>query len=865
MITLSRHQEKTMKKAISFAFAALLIITSSTSEASLQQRLQWWQARSLKLNEIHERLSADRSTAPEVLDVIEYERRGAREALAIFESYTGNPTRLMQTERLFTGKELSDRTALVTGPLFSLLYLELMVNGAGDRESLDRARRAVTNRLQGMEPCAECGINEISGEVLGRDITPGQWKVLAMELYFGSLMESRTAIRKALEEYVTAALVDHVQGSGKSTLGEIDNIILKETLAWMPEHAPAMFSDESAGSLEKSWCWRTISRDLENWRASCSEIRRLLPADGQVGALRMKYLMNYIPELDAHIFGEFGKECIDAACAAVRAEDSSAHAAPSLKALMAGLIEEIDAIRKSRAQSITGRESDDYFKALSKDFDSAVSGKISASERPRPGRDHKNGNTGPSGLAAALEQAKKYAERSRAFLAWLSHTRRMEASEMPSLYRYRIDRSAAYIGFMKDLAAGASGLTVCESRNLSDRFTTAVSRTYNVLKSVEAAVSPDRKMITRMTAREITACRELKRDFHARSTEAGHDISAQLQKFISSTNESSSLARSTDGNLKNKIAQYEIDHFVDTARMCSRSHDALRYDEDALSAYRESFIRMKTEAAGGNSVLHRDDGPVRATIITACPGFDEGRLVAERAAKEYLKKECEDALARIGSLLGFYRRLGSALEIAPDRNEIEDIRRIISRRFTVKISSWTMDERNYREIDAKAFYEIARAARISAVRSQQASGPDNRPNRTVPINDGSLSFFLPGQWTEKKTGELDRMKGKISSYCNPLTDSSIDVASVSADGRSMQDISVEWIKREGMKPVRWKFIRKNDREFCWAVAGNGKTRIMETYAVIQEGSVIIISGETERGRRTEFSQTMAGLIGSMDF
>ncbi len=40
---------------------------------------------------------------------------------------------------------------------------------------------------------------------------------------------------------------------------------------------------------------------------------------------------------------------------------------------------------------------------------------------------------------------------------------------------------------------------------------------------------------------------------------------------------------------------------------------------------------------------------------------------------------------------------------------------------------------------------------------------------------------------------------------------------------------------------------------------------METYAVMQEGSVIIISGETERGRRAEFSQTMAGLIGSMDF
>ncbi|HOO70485.1 MAG TPA: hypothetical protein PK926_01910 [Spirochaetota bacterium] len=873
-----------MKRLIGLIFISALLLISVEARAFLSQRLQWWKVHSARLDQEQERTAKNRSIDPAVTELLKKQQDGAREILSVFDRALGGTANLTQIKKTFSAEELSEITKATTEPLLNLALLELLVNQSGDRKNIAAVQTLFTKHLAALSLQAGSAAPAHSCGIITRSISPEEWKIITAEHYLCSILEHGDDVLREIQNAVNASLAEEMNKIGKTTRSRIESMAISETLSLLAQKIPPEIETEPVATTNTSWYWKKITGDLNNFVTAKNELDALMPDEGKKTCAPVNPLTAVV-ELERLIFDRRQKDILQHAKSTFPAQSESDYHSIPTESNIESLLLKINTMRKSRTGSITGRETQDFFDDFRKDLDTAIDAKFSyvkkyleeekktlLPQNAQAGHDSDavKENAGKCLLAleyvsAVEKQVRDYADASYSFAEWLYRKTQRENIHIASTYRYGIEKNGQYVALLQKIIGGCSDMAAWENEKLHSRYSVAVNRSSNLVRFIDSALSPDMESLRALSAKEIRECRTLKHEFHLAAQNSLVEINRLHQDYIKRKSQASTLMRNSATDLKEKIAQVEIDHFCATAQQFADAYDRFHYDEDALSSYRETYTRLRAVAAKGTEDPDLNRALITRTLIPLCADFDEKKFILERNTKKFIQKECEIALARISTMLKFYRRQGISIEISPLQEEIDSIKSIISRKRAATIASWKMNEFNYHEVDAKACQELARIARYAAFKKSKDSPEKEKPNRTVTVPGSEISFHLPGSWVETEPGQVDSIKGMVAAYSNSLLGSSIEVSLVTDDHKNAQEISAEWIRKEGMRLIRGKWINKDGLYYYWGLAKEGKMKIIETYAAKHNSKVIIITGETTRDRYAEFSRALGHMINSLEF
>ena len=873
-----------MKRLIGLIFISALFLCAVEAHAFLSQRFQWWKVHSARLDQEQERTAKNRSIDPAVTELLKKQQDGAREILSVFDRALGGTTSLTQTKKTFSAEELSAITKEKTEPLFNLALLELLVNQSGDRKNIAAVQSLFTRHLASFSlqtgtaaPTDSCGI-------ITQSISPEEWKIITAEYYLCSILEHRDDVLREIQNSVNATLAEQMNKTGKTTRSRIESMAINEIASLLAQKILPEIETEPATTINTSWYWKKITGDLNNFVTAKNELDALMFDGGEKTSAPANPLTT-VMELERLIFDRRLKDIVQHAKNTFPADSASDYHSIPTESNIESLLLKINTMCKTRTGTITGRESEDFFDDFRKELDTAIDAKFSYVKKyleeekkillPQNAQaghnyDTVNENAGKRILAleyitAIEKQVRDYADASYLFTQWLFRKTQKENIHIANTYRYGIEKNRQYIALLQKIIGGCSDMAAWENEKFHSRYSVAVNRSSNLVRFIDSALSPDMESLKALPVKEIRECRTLKHEFHLTTRNSLVEINRLHRDYIKRKNQASTLMKNSAADLKEKIAQFEIDHFCATAQQYADAYDTFHYDVDALSSYRETYTRLRTEAAKGTEDPDLNKALIKRTLIPLCADFDEKKLILERDTKKFIQKECDITLARLSTMLKFYRRQGISIEIAPMRDEIDTIKSVISRKRAATISSWKMNEFNYHEVDAKACQELARIARYAAFKNSKESSEKEKPNRTVTASGSEISFHLPGSWVETDPGQMDIMKGMVAVYNNSLLGSSIEVSLVTDDHKNAQEISAEWLRKEGIRLLRGKWINKDGLYYYWGLAKEGKMKIIETYAAKHNNEVIIITGETTRDRHAEFTRALGHMINSLEF
>jgi hypothetical protein len=643
----------------------------------------------------------------------------------------------------------------------------------------------------------------------------------------------------------------------------LDALIVRETGAHLSRSIDSLALTGDHKTAGRSWHAQQLRRRLQGREARNKTLTALFPElKAPVVEHANEALMQ---EQEASLF----QACTRTLIETVMARRPLSETAPDLKGLaptehqLRAILDEIDSIRRRARTVITGDEHREFIESLRTELMGVVKKELS------PAAAYLDGHGKAPELRLRIEETMDlvmaYAMKSLAYIEWLRDTRRAQVDDVMQCYPSRLETYRSHRAFVASLASACSDLAALDDETLHARHHRLLSRSQNLFRLLDSSVSLDHDSMAIMTSRQIRECTALRHDFIQESRQSSASLTALLTDYTRRRGATALLLKNSDRSLKEKIAQYEIDHFAETAQSYASAHGSLNYDETALDSYRETITRLRDEARDGAENPEIKESLARRSLIPACTDYDEERLMRQREARTFLKGRCQDALGRVATMMTFYRRQGIVIEAPPCDDEIARARSLISRKKTVAVASWKMDEGNYASIDANACRELARVYRVAAYGKIQELPHRRKPNRTVSLSRGEVSFYLPVSWVEYEPGQVDAFKGTIATYSNTLIESTIKVAALDSGDKNAQDLSGEWMKKTGAQHLRGKWINRDGQLFYWGVARRDNARIIETYAVKRDTRVFILSGETSRQRHSECTRILGALVDSLDF
>ena len=300
-----------------------------------------------------------------------------------------------------------------------------------------------------------------------------------------------------------------------------------------------------------------------------------------------------------------------------------------------------------------------------------------------------------------------YGKKSMECITLVSESRKIPSGSIVEQYRYRLQRDEEYLRFAAALVAECSRLSSIEDPRVHKEFSVSMSRINSLFTFIGAGLALERNDQTHLTKRDRGAIRDLKTRFIGTISSLRSDISnSHGQYAVKHSTTSSSAARSRE-SLKETIAQDEIDGLFRHAVECVELYEQYRYGEKSLYRYAGQFKVFMKEARTGLPSQALAYSLKMNSLLNSLDQFDGARVAREAATKKYLQNEAKSSLARLITLLEFYKKNRITFKDAPQAGEIAALEKRFSTAPQVRIDTWIMNESNYQEIDKKAAKKLS--------------------------------------------------------------------------------------------------------------------------------------------------------------
>jgi len=877
-----------MKKtsiALSFVF---ILLSVNHSYGFIENRLQWWQVRLAKLEAERARVESS-DLAPSILGVIDRDIDRARAIIDVFEGEMNHDGSLTHRTRLISDADIAAEAREVVPPLCSLRLLEVFVRDPDGDDAMAAAREAIARRIDELA-LHYLGVrsDELAARIMREDMRAEEWKTLALEVRAGSVIAGRTAFEEQAINGTVAAVSMKLRKKNNTVNGrELRTLAIDAARDYLGDCGEMDRSLDSA-ALAASWAWKRREALIERDLAALKRIMALPGIPAATPPERLRQFLRTPADLEPVLFRIH--DAI-AAPAPSPAAASYAHAggAPLLEipALpdAAALLEEIAGIRTASLHAITGRENI----GLAGDLDVRIRGIIErgTGEAQRVfGREQEKARaiaekSGPRPVMAneqEFNRARRLFEEQRTVLdecrartvalaEIVSDAKKMPGVEIAARYRYLLERNHEYLALAADLIAASGPTSRLGGTGEHKRYGLCINGTSELIRSIGSSLRIDTGDRPYLSREEIGAIRALTSEFVA----SMQRIRGGIRQNIAEYGRARSIAAGAElrGNerLKEKIAQDDVDAQRAHAEDCVALHKQFAYGEEMISRYAERYTTFLKEARACAVSPDLERALGMNSVLAAIGGFDGERLHRERASKQYLRKESAVALARLQTLLRYYKKNGVRLLDAPSQEEIASIESGPGPAPQARIDAWTMNEQNMAEIDAKATQKLSmmlNRKRTARVMQGKAPAPAGETSRTVTIHDPDISFAVPAGWAEETVGYAEAFQGVVKSFSAGAGGPSFKLVRLPMESDDMKEAAETWVRKSGCELVEKRWERTPEDEYLWIIGKDGDRNISETCSLSRDGFTLLITGKTSRDRYPRFRAYLRKIVESIN-
>jgi len=867
-----------------------LISFIGQSDAFVQNRFQWWKIHRKELIKEKKHVESTEQILPPTLNIIRNEIKRSDRIIFVYDSKIRNNGSLSLVRKNYTDKMLSPIIKKSALFVYSVSGLDFFIKNSCSEESIKKTKLLIKEavnescrNITGQDP------NEITAIMMKEMIRPIDWKNISMEIVLNSLDVKKSIILQKISVSLKNNIKSLISGNATLNTREMKELVSK---ACAMVNADKIITSEiryENSVIDNSWCWRRIRQGFNRIFKSYADAVSMSSGTGRMPLKKARYYTFYPHELEPVIFEKEYEHRLGVFLKKGKSVSSDVNGLrcylqdpDSFKKTMSS----INRFRTGKGSAVKGTEGSKHFTSLRRKF----SGLISVYERPlkdvfsseensikilkekhfefegiQPGLDSR-----VEAFRLAQEELSdinyllhSYSELSLKYLKWLSGIRKKNGDDVSKSYDYQIKRSEYYALFLKMLARDASDSGSIGNAGLHAKMISSGRRIGKAVHFMICSLSPPSKDTLEMNRNQIRNLREEKNNSAKRIKLSVQEINFYFRKYNRDRIASQRKRKKMEAGLMGKIAQYEVDALLKDAMEYTELYRQMNYSGEAFAHYCIFYKNLKKMIHSG-----ADPGPVigcikRASLIPFVYEFDSTRLNRESVTKKYLKKRGRTAIARLISVLRYYRQKAVEINDPPDREDIEKIRAVLQKRSFVKIGSWRMNESNFMLVDKKAVSELKILYnRYAWKKTKHLSVKPEHSKFSFNIGDSTVIFNKPWGWEELPYSSPDDGNRIIKKLGTPGRDSEICFLSFPA-AAGLRQASESWINRNGGIMIGKRWGSKEGKKYLWMLSKNKPGSIFETYAVSGKGYVLFLSGKTGKKKYNFFKSKFDSIFESL--
>ena len=845
--------------------AALCLFAVITSGFGTDARIQRWGNRIDSLTALKSKTGTGEAL-PVVSDILRRGIESSKNIKSLLERYESRDGSLRSDTRKYSIAEIESKTSEIAIPVISAWYLLTATDRLADSEYFTKVLAWITayanlNRVAGIRAGAP-GVNElVHGYIMEMSIEHHPaFEASALKRILGRTEYelSRTDYNSNdidLAKIIIEAAVSELELFIKEFDPQFNEALLVKVPEWKLIEASSLRNREKDRSAELFASGYGISPESINGRGMdyservmFSDARRSIsglidesgPAVNAVSGNPMysvpdlKKLINAVDEIDKYRLAIMRK--IDGS------EDKSFSSKSGEN--MRGIAEKyivlyesvyrkeelrISGIRKNNASMIIYNE--EVFLASRKHFDEI---KV---------------------------RLRAYAELSSDFIEAVASAGTSTPGSYMTGLNYMSGRYIEYILFMERLTKNSSELgRTPDTRNhgiVKEGVRDSLDYIRGILKSFTVPADV-RKNMTKEQVRELAS---INRTYRSQVTLTASSIRKNFEDYTRLYGESTAGDKKSDADSEIKIAQIEADALFSFAKECSDAIAAMDTTDQFLKEYKNIYetvsADIKKNGSSSSYIETVNSGSILKLVKSAAPGSIEREI----ASREILAREGNEALSGAVTLCRYYAGRGYRVELVPAENEIRRMRGIFSARPELKVASWTMTGRNFREIDTNCTETLKRMTDKNAWTPAENTGI--KPERaTVSYAGIDVSFDTPASW---KAVNLDCESGSGIKLESPDRAGWIEVYAIPVQTANLQEYSSSWSGERGFSMVEKSWGRINNEDYFRTVCKGRSNRVSETRMVTRNGVVIIVAGYSAKEKARYLNGVIEKLFSGISF
>lgn len=863
-------------KKLHIALLGTLFVFSTSHAITAGLRQSAWNARLKKLQEEIQSISAVPGAPPGLVTLLNDEFRA-----------TQHLCKKIETEELLPpSPESAKPRDIIDTPhpaagAFALCYAWFCTSMSDNRDIAAGSRRAVEAHLRDYAQSLYGPVDEAwLKSVLGADITKTEWRYIAMETGLGMM----TRRRDALHEKAMAERLAGTPDSAVTPAPPQDDIEKNAGVFF------AVIGSEIGNvrdiDIEESPTWWCVKKRIEKEIAGYARMIELASAAGSAPGLAQLRAWQRDPSaFENAIFRDAAQRYFDTRGIGPTTYDKSRPGGKSYTMNIpknpdgAAIFSEIDALRKKTASSFSGTDDEARFAALEAQFNAVMEKHLSDSETGFAAEEntvqrlrHENGGIKIPNEDAYLSAKAVYTDRrnlirgyvvkSVEFCKWASQSKRIQSGDIFNSVNFKITVYGEQIDFIKTCMADASSAAPHAPKPLYERYASSMRRADNIIKAFDFSAGIGKRQARFIDAADGAKLRQLKTGFAEKTKSARTQIRslhiAAAKKRASQT----AYAAATRPDARARIAQMEIDHSKTSIDAYMSYYGSLRHAETALNRYASAYAAIHDEIAAGKSSPALNQAIRQQSLIPSVDGFDAGAIRDEYRARVFIKKHVAASLSRLTLVARECRRDKTKIIDPPDDAYFSTVKRRLAGAPSVPVASWKMTESNFADIDRKAVRTLAARWTKAQWQASRENAGANVENAPVTVTLSGVSLNIPAGWVEKETGP-EYADGMARTFASMDNAASITILSLPSSGKTLEEISAEWLRGSGASMVRQRWGRRDALSYFWAISRGADKRIIESFTIESGGSAIVLAGTSTRARYPAFKNILASVFQSV--
>ncbi len=456
----------------------------------------------------------------------------------------------------------------------------------------------------------------------------------------------------------------------------------------------------------------------------------------------------------------------------------------------------------------------------------------------------------------------EYSNDSAAFIDSLCLIGKKDPGEYIFTYKKHMDRKAETMAFLGSLIEGSSGCSQSANESVHVAYTRGVQYTVKISRSLQMPVSIPAEVRRGMTVESLQKVKSVNASFRERMKNEILSIQKNFRDYSKNHEEKKKQSEKSDTRLMTRLGQEEMEILISFSKKCSSRYEKMNYSDEAFRQYRDRFTELATALQGNSSDNAALSAVKSGTIISSCPGFDSKTLDAQYSEKVMLREMGLKSLNGAIELYRYYSGKGIKLNVMPPVEEIASVKKKLTAASSVKIVSWDMNEKNYRETDEKAVEYLKQLINKKAWLIKK-----NETGQTFtfthPESGVNITVSLPVGWINNNSFRTLPMGGFKRIYISPDRSGEIHIVSLKEDGKNLKEFQEKMNSLMGYKLVQKKWGSVSGRSYLWTISRSDRDKIVQSYMVQCKGYIIVISGISDSGKQNAIHSHLDSIFGSI--